>query len=86
MISLTPLIPIVFQILIILGIAWLCWEVAKGQPKGHHPSPRPHRPTGKEQELIRLLYGDVDQARRLIRQAGGSVDKAIARLVADRSR
>lgn len=88
MIALAPLIPILLQILITLGIALLCWEIAKQmpQPNGHPPSPRPHRPRGKELELVRLLYGDEEQAQRLIRQAGGSVDKAIARLVADRSR
>ena len=89
------LVPLILQILIALGIALLIWEIAKQNPQAQataSPRPRPRqqaksarKPTRKELELVKLLYGDVAQAQRLI-QLAGSAEQAIKDLVRDRGR
>jgi hypothetical protein len=86
---LTVLVSLILQMLIALGILMLIWEIAKQNPQSTPSAPRPRhttrKPTRKEQELITLLYGDAEQAQRLIRLAG-SPEQAIKDLVRDRGR
>jgi hypothetical protein len=60
---------------IIFDLAFLDERQRRSQQSAHSYEP----------ELIKLLYGDKDQACRLIQQAGGNVDRVIEQLIQDRS-